>query len=67
MGSNLLFDKKISEEFVTADGLAEVLKVSVHTIRKWRKQERIPYYKFGHSLRFRVSEVLARLKGERSK
>ena len=59
--AELLFDNRISECFVTADELAGVLKVSVHTIRKWRKQERIPYHKFGRSLRFKVSEVLARI------
>lgn len=64
MGGKLLFDKRISENFVTADELAKVLNVSVHAIRKWRKHERIPYHKFGRSLRFRVSEVLTAIKGE---
>ena len=64
MSGNVLFDNQIPEKFVTAEELAEYLKVSVHTIRKWRKQERIPYYKLGRSLRFRVSEVLTKIKKE---
>ncbi len=59
----VLFDNRISEKFVTADELAEHLKVSVHAIRKWRKQEKIPYHKIGRSLRFRVSEVLTAIEG----
>lgn len=61
---DVLFDIRISENFVTADELAKHLSVSVHCIRKWRKQKMIPYHKFGRSLRFRVSEVLAAVKGE---
>ena len=64
---DVFFDNRISEKFVTAEELAEHLSVSVHAIRLWRKQEKIPYYKLGRSLRFRVSEVLARLKGEKPK
>ncbi len=60
------FDNQISEKFLTASELAEALNVSVHTIRKWRKQEKIPYRKLGRSLRFRVSEVLMKLKEKKS-
>jgi excisionase family DNA binding protein len=63
MSGNVLFDNQISENFVTAKQLAAHLNVSVHAIRMWRKQEKIPYHKLGRSLRFRVSEVLAQLKG----
>lgn len=67
MESKLLFENRIGERFVTDKELAEHLCVSVHAIRQWRKQEKIPYHKLGRSLRFRVSEVLAKLKGEPSK
>ncbi len=63
MSGNVLFDNRISEKFVTTDELAEYLKVSVHAIRKWRRQKKIPYHKIGRSLRFRVSEVLAAIEG----
>lgn len=62
--AKVLFDNRISEKFLTANELAELLNVSVHTIRKWRKQQKIPYYKLRGSLRFRVSEILTKLKGE---
>ena len=61
----VLFDNRISEKFLTVAELAGVLSISVHTVRMWRKQERIPYYKLGRSLRFRLSEVLTKMKGER--
>ena len=61
----VIFDNRISEKFLTADELAEILSISPHTIRKWRIQGRIPYYKLGRSLRFRASEVLAKIEGDR--
>ena len=63
----VIFDNRISEKFVTAPALAEHLKVSIHTIRKWRKYKMIPYHKIGRSLRFRISEVLAVIDGDQSK
>ena len=62
--AKVLFDNRISEKFLTSDELAEKLNVSVHTVRKWRKQEKIPYYKFGHCLRFKLSKVFPKLKGK---
>ena len=64
MNSKMLFDNRIDERLVTAEELARHLSVSVHAIRLWRKQEKIPYHKLGRALRFRVSEVLAKLKGQ---
>ena len=63
--AKVLFDNRISEPFLAADELAKALAVSVHTIRTWRKQEKIPFYKLGRFLRFRLSEVLGQMKGER--
>ena len=60
----VIFDNRIFEQLLTSSELAKALGVSVHTIKKWRAQEKIPYYKLGRCLRFRVSEVLAKLKGE---
>lgn len=62
-----IFDNRITvaEKFLTADEVAEALSVSGAAIRKWRMQSRIPYHKLGRSLRFRASEVVAALKGER--
>ncbi len=58
----VLFDNRISEKFLTADELAQHLRVSVNTIRKWRSQEKIPYHKLGRSVRFRVSDVLTKMR-----
>jgi hypothetical protein len=52
--------------YVDSHELAEILSVSVHTIRKWRAQGRIVPKKFGRSVRYAVDEVVAALtrKGE---
>ena len=60
-----IFDNRILEKLLTSDELAQTLGVSVHTVRKWRAQEKIPYYKLGRSVRFRASEVLVKLKGQK--
>ena len=51
-----IFDNQIAE-FLSSDELAIKLGVSVHTVRKWRKLEIIPYRKFGRSVRFLLKEV----------
>ena len=61
--SELFDNPMIAEKFLTSDELAEALNVSVHAIRKWRMQGKIPYLKFGRSLRFRASDVITALKG----
>lgn len=44
------------EPFVTIDQLASHLSVSTKTLRRWR-DEGMPHYMRGSTLRFRVSEV----------
>jgi DNA invertase Pin-like site-specific DNA recombinase len=57
-----LFDNHIQENsYVTAEGLAKALSLSIHTIRKWRKQQKITGHKFGRSVRYCVDEVLAEI------
>ena len=50
--------------FVTDVVLAEQLSLSVNTIRKWRAQERIPYRKFGRSIRYKMDEVVEAISKE---
>ncbi len=50
-----------NKAFLNAEQLAEKLSVSIHTIRKWRKYQLIPYKKFGRSIRFSYDEVLSAL------
>lgn len=69
VNSDQLFDNlKIEHSrYVTSDGLAKALNVSVNTIRKWRSQRKIAPYVFGRSVRYVVDEVVAALtqKGKR--
>jgi excisionase family DNA binding protein len=44
------------EPFVTADELAAHLNVTPRTLRRWR-DDGMPHYLRGSTLRFRVSEV----------
>lgn len=44
--------------FLDCGQLAEILGVSIHTVRKWRQYEEIPYRKFGRSIRYVLDEVL---------
>lgn len=41
----------------TEDEVAEYLRVSPATVRKWVKQDRIPFVKAGSLNRFRKSEI----------
>lgn len=50
-------------ELLDAYSLAKVLSVSVHTIRKWRADGRIPCYKLGRSVRYDINEVITSMKG----
>jgi excisionase family DNA binding protein len=66
---SMIFDNRISHElpvFLTCSELAEVLKVSEHTIRAWRKLRKIKPQKFGRSIRWLLEEVLEELSKGRS-
>ncbi len=53
-----------SEEFVTAQALAEALSLSVETVWRYTRQNRIPYVVLGNrQYRYNLSEVLASLSG----
>ena len=57
-----LFDRQIGENLLTKEILAEKLCYSVSNINKLMKQEKIPYFKNGRSVRFKYSDVVAALK-----
>jgi len=62
-------DNRISHElpvYLTCLELAQVLKVSVHTIRSWRKLRIITPQKFGRSVRWLLNEVVEELSKRRS-
>lgn len=48
-------------DIVDIDGIAEILGVSVPTIRRLIKAETIPYLRFGRTYRFVPSDVIASL------
>ena len=56
LGGHYIFDP--SKVFYSAESLAKALSLSVHTIRKWKAQGRIPYRKFGRSIRYNLNEVI---------
>lgn len=63
MNNNLIqfCDKRIEENLLTKERLAEKLNFSVSYINKLMKQGKVPYLKNGKSVRFIYSEVVAAL------
>jgi excisionase family DNA binding protein len=51
----------LSEESVEIEEMADILNVSVPTVRRMIKQEVIPYLKFGRIYRFVPADVIASL------
>jgi excisionase family DNA binding protein len=45
------------ETFLDVQQVAQYLKLSVATIRKWVLNKRIPYKKFGRAVRFSSLEI----------
>ena len=48
----------MKEQFLKIETVAEMLEVSVWTVRKWILKRRIRVYKFGRAVRIRESDVL---------
>lgn len=55
----------MSERLLTARELGELLGFAAGTVVDWAEQGRVPAFKVGGRLRFRESEVLAWLEGQR--
>ena len=45
------------ETYLSIEGLAKYLDVSVKTIRKWVLKRQIPFHKIMGVIRFRISEI----------
>jgi excisionase family DNA binding protein len=59
-------DGKRRPDFLTAQELAEVLKVAPRTVLAWHREGRIPAVQpTGSTVRFILEDVLAALKGGR--
>ena len=53
------------EPLVTTKEVADFLGVSPRTVEAWVQARKIPHYKFGRPVRFRLSEVEEWLKKQR--
>lgn len=54
----------MSDDLLTADELAERLKVQPRTIREWTREGKIPARRLSHKvIRYRLSDVVAALEG----
>ena len=51
-----------SSDWTDRNGIAAHLKVSVRHIQNQERRRRIPYYRIGRRVRFRITEVEAALK-----
>lgn len=56
-----LFDNRIGARYLTSAELAELLGMSEHTIRAWRKFRIITPIQFGRSVRWLLRDVLEEL------
>ena len=45
------------ETFLTVDGVAEILQLSVQTIRRYTMNKEIPFHKINRSVRYKKSEI----------
>ena len=54
------------QQLLTVKQLAEFLQVNEQSIRKWARDEKIPFYKAGCDYRFIKEEVLATIKESNS-
>ena len=45
------------EQFLTAEEVAEALKLHPYTVRRLCREEKIPCFKFGGQWRFREDEI----------
>lgn len=52
-------------QFITVEQLADIFQVKRETVRKWIKDERVPYLKAGGTIRFDLEKLLEHFaKGE---
>lgn len=47
-----------AEEFISQKDAAKLLKISLPTIIKWRREEALPHYQFGDRFMYLKSEII---------
>ncbi len=52
-------------ELLTIEEVAELLKVSVSTVRRLQEQRALPFLKVGNSVRFFIHDILSYLQKQR--
>ena len=50
-------ERNSDAEFLTVDEVASLLRVHSQTVRRWVRDESIPYVRAGRRIRFRRSDV----------
>ena len=47
----------MTEEILTADEVAAILKVKINTVRKWTRENKIPVIKIGGVCRYKLKDI----------
>jgi excisionase family DNA binding protein len=45
------------QDYLTDKDMAKIFKVNARTIARWRQERRIPYFKIGSVVRYRLADV----------
>jgi excisionase family DNA binding protein len=53
------------DELINSKEAASLLRISLPTLHKWKKQGRIPFHRIGTRIRFNKAEVLATIGGRK--
>ena len=53
------------EAFLTPEEVADLLKVSIYTVRRWINRQTLPAYKVGRGWRIAAAEFASWLSGNR--
>ena len=64
--------KKIMEttkenEFLRSEDIVKIFNISNATLKNWRRDNIIPFYRIGKSYRYRRSEIMEYLENNRNK
>ena len=62
--SNLVL-LSIKNDYLNTDQVMELLGVSRQTIHNWTCAKKLPYYKFGKTLRFHIRDIQAYIEATR--
>jgi len=62
INSSLLFENRISREWLSTEDAAQYLSISANALRIMVHRDQINAYKFGRRLRFRAEDCVALIK-----